>query len=363
MQTINRIPLVVTALTDAEIAAVERVLRSGQLAQGPEVRAFEEEFADAVGSKHAVAFNSGTAAIHGALAALNIGPGDVVSTTPFTFAASATPILMLGATPRFVDIHPREFNADEASLLSAGSDISASVGVDLFGLPFKTQSTRTIPVVEDACQAVGAARDGKPAGSRTEVAAFSFYATKNIMTGEGGMLTTDSEEIANSARRFRHHGQGERYEYLSLGFNYRMTDVQAAIGRVQLSRLHELTERRIKRAERYSAGLRDVQGLNTPEVPDGVKHCYHQYSILINDASIRDRDAVRDELRAAGIDTGIYYPKPLHMHPLFSEFAAGMSFPVAEQTAKSILALPMHDVLSDEDQDRVIESLRRAVAS
>jgi dTDP-4-amino-4,6-dideoxygalactose transaminase len=365
------VSLVSPLIGEAEIRAVERVMRSGQLAQGPEVAAFEREFAGAVGAAHAVAVNSGTAAIHAALEALGIGEGDEVLTTPFTFAATATPVLMQRARPRFVDIDARTFNLDVAGALAAASSATkAFIGVDLFGLPFdlaghETLAARGIALVEDACQAIGAARDGATAGARGPATAFSLYATKNLMTGEGGMLTTEVAEIAAAARRFRQHGMSEQYEYVSLGYNYRMTDLLAAIGRVQLGRLSDITEGRRSNAAFYDRELAGVAGLTTPFVPAGARHAYHQYSILIDGELTKngaDRNAVRAALSREGVASGIYYPSTLPSNRLFASFGHGPGdFPVAERVAKQILALPIHPQLTAEDLTYVVERLRAAV--
>ena len=367
------VPLVVPLIGDDEISAVARVMRSGQLAQGPEVAAFEPEFAAAMGARFGVAFNSGTAAIHAALDAFDVGEGDEVVTSPFTFAASATPVLMQRAVPRFVDIDPRTFNADPAALTAAaGARTRAAIAVDLFGLPFDPSGAaglraRGIRLIEDACQAVGAARDGARAGTLGEVAAFSLYATKNLTTGEGGFLTTDDEDVVRAARRFRQHGMTETYQYVSLGYNYRMTDVAAAIGRVQLGRLSDVTAGRRANAAFYDRALGDVPGITTPFVPAGAVHVYHQYSILVDERATpngRDRDAVRAELSSRGIGSGVYYPKPLHLFPLFAIAGNGPGdFPVAERVARQILALPIHPSLSQAQLDSVVRALREAVGA
>jgi dTDP-4-amino-4,6-dideoxygalactose transaminase len=367
------IPLVRTLVGDEELEAVTRVMRSGQLAAGPEVAAFEAEFAAACDVDFAVAVNSGTAALHCALEAAGVGPGDEVITTPFTFAATATPILMQGATPRFVDIDPKTFNADLDRLLAAVTPkTKAVIAVDLFGLPIDNAHldelrARKIAVIEDACQAIGARRNGRPAGSLTDVGCFSFYATKNLMTGEGGMLTTKDERIAQMARRFRQHGQGERYEYLSLGYNYRMTDISAAIGRVQLSRLDKINAARRANAALYTELLANLPGVTTPFVPAGVEHAYHQYSILIDaekTTSHIDRDALRANLTENGIGSGIYYPTPLHMNPLFSGLGYALGdLPNSERAAKQIVALPVHPSLTPDNIREVAARIRDCVAA
>lgn len=365
------IPLVRPIIGEEEIEAAVRVLRSGQLAQGPETSAFEAEFADFIGVKHAVAVNSGTAAIHAALAAAGVQSGDEVITTPFTFAATATPILMQGARPVFVDIEAATFNADLERLAEAVTPrTKAVIAVDLFGQPVDIRAmdrlrSKSVAVIEDACQAIGASRGGIRAGALMDAGCFSLYATKNIMTGEGGMLTTDSDAIADSARRFRQHGQGARYEYLELGYNYRMTDVLAAIGRVQLKRTENITARRQQNASQYTDRLTGIQGVTVPYVAPTVQHAYHQYTIRIDSSKTRNganRDAVRSFMDKLGVSTGVYYPTPLHLNPLFSRFSDGVgSFPNAELCASQVLALPVHPGIDEAAVGRVCDAIRDAV--
>ncbi len=363
------VALIAPAIGDEEFAAVERVLRSGRLAQGPEVAAFEGEFASALGGAHAVAMNSGTAAVHAGLAAFGVGPGQDVVTTPFTFAATATPIAMLGARPRFADIDPRTFLLDSAALLEVCSPATtAAVVVDLFGLPIEPAlapalRARGVRVLEDAAQAVGGARAGVPAGRLAGTAAFSFYATKNLTTGEGGMLVTEDVAVADFARRFRSHGESARYEHESLGYNFRMTEIAAALGRAGLQRLDALQTARRSNAAFYAEELGDVPGLTLPYVPPDTRHAYHQFCVLVDPErtpSGCDRDAFRAALREAGIETGLYYAKPLHLQPVFAKlgYARG-DFPVAERVAGQIVALPVHPRLDRGQLEHVVRVARR----
>jgi perosamine synthetase len=367
------VPLVAPLLGEDEITAVCAVLRSGQLAAGPEVEAFEREFAAALGTAHAVALNSGTAANHAALEALGVEDGDEVLTTPFTFAATATPILMQRAIPRFADIDARTFDLDAAAALAgASANTKAVVLVDLFGLPAdpampQALRGRGVAVVEDACQAIGARRAGRNAGTLGDAGTFSFYATKNVMTGEGGMLATDDGRVAAAARRFRNHGQSDRYAYERLGYNYRMTDISAALGRVQLGRLPAISAARRANAAFYDAELAGIPGVVTPYVPAGAEHAYHQYSLLIDSERTprgAGRDAVRAFLNERQIGSGVYYPVPLHLQPVFARFGYGRGdFPVAERVASQILALPVHPRLARDQLAWTARAVRQAVGA
>lgn len=365
--------MVAPLVGEDEVRAVSAVVRSGQLAAGPEVAAFEREFAAVLDVPHAVALNSGTAANHAALEALGIGDGDEVLTTPFTFAATATPILMQRAIPRFADIDPRTFDLDLGAARAAlGPRTKAVVLVDLFGLPVEPARleplrARGLALLEDACQAIGATRDGRIAGTLGDAGTFSFYATKNVMAGEGGMLVTADAALAAAARRFRNHGQSERYNYERLGYNYRMTDMSAAIGRVQLGRLSAISAARRANAAFYDAALAGIPGIATPFVPPGVEHAYHQYSLLIDPELTPNgagRDAVRAFLNEREVGSGIYYPVPLHLHPVFARFGYGPGdFPVAERVASQILALPVHPRLEREQLTWVARAVRAAVGA
>src|SRR3989339_198434 len=248
-----------------EIAAVLKVLKSGMIVQGPVVEKLEENFAKYCGTKYAVAFNSGTAAIHAGLYTLGIGPGDEIITTPFTFVATANPILMQGAKVVFADISEDDFNIDPKEVeKKITKKTKAIIPVDLYGQVYNYPAIKKIAkkyhlkILEDACQAVGANRGKARAGNFGDVAAFSLYATKNIMSGEGGLITTNDEKIAEKCKMFRHHGQSEKtkYEYFDLGYNYRMTDILAAIGLVQLKKIERFSRRRIQNAELLSRGLK-----------------------------------------------------------------------------------------------------------
>lgn len=352
-----------------EKSAVMRVLDSGSVAQGPEVAAFEEEFAEFIGVKHAVMFNSGTAAIHTALSSLEIGPGDKVITTPFTFIGTANPILMQGAEPVFVDIEAQSFNID-ANLIGRAidSDTKAIIPVDLYGQScdydaINEQVDGRASVVEDACQGIGGSYKNRKIGSLGRVAAFSLYATKNIMSGEGGVITTDDESIADHAKRFRQHGMSGPYEYSSIGYNYRSTDILAAIARVQLRRVDELNGRRAENAEVYNEELVDVPGIKTPTVNADTDHVYHQYTLRVDESSGLTRDNLIDKLRNNGVSTGIYYPKGLYSYEHMKRSAdEAHNFPVTELATKQVLSLPVHPKVSKTDVRRIAGIIKEAAA-
>lgn len=349
-----------------EISAVENVLKSGMIAQGPKVHEAEEKFAALCGSKYALAVNSGTAALHSALNAAGIKEGDEVITTPFTFIATANTILMRGAKPVFADIEEDTFNISPGEIEGKITGRTrAIITVDLFGHLCDYEKIRKIAdsnsliIIEDACQAVNAEFRGRKAGSFGDMAAFSFYATKNITCGEGGMMTTGSHEYMENAKLFRQHGRSNmtEYEYTDVGYNYRMTDICAAILLEQFKKLDIITKKRIENAEQLNANLGKVKGIVTPRTRPGHRHVYHQYTIRAGDFRL-GRDGLAEHLKREGINTGIYYPKPLHLCKHFRKLGYKEGdFPVSEAASREVLSLPVHPLLSPEDIGKISKTI------
>jgi perosamine synthetase len=345
------IPISKVEIGDEEKKEVLEVLNSGMITQGKKVAQLEEEFAKYCGSDYAVAVNSGTAALHGALNAIGIKEGSEVITSPFTFVATASPILMCNAKPVFVDVNENTFNIDPEKIKEKITPkTKAIITVDLYGQCADYGAIKDIAedhnlkIIEDACQAVGAEYHGKKAGTLGDISAFSFYATKNLLCGEGGIITTNSKEYAESVRLFRHHGQSKQYEFLSLGYNYRMTDIMAAIAIVNLRRIDKINEKRIMNAD-----FLDKIVENPPYRAKNQKHVFHQYTI-----TSEKRDKLKEDLFKAGIGSNIYYPKPLHLHPLFSHLRH-TDLKVSEYLSERVLSLPVHQHLGDQDK-QVIKS-------
>jgi perosamine synthetase len=349
-----------------EIDAVNQVLKSGQLAQGPKVAELEAAFAKYCGTKYAVAVNSGTAALHAALHVLGIGPGDEVITVPYTFMATFNSILMVGATPVLVDIEPTGFNIDVSKVEKAITPkTKAIMPVHLYGQPCDFDELKAladkhgIKIVEDACQAVGADYKNKRAGSLGDLGCFSLYATKNIMCGEGGVVTTNDEEYAAAMKRFRQHGMSAQYEYVDIGYNYRMTDLQAAIAVEQLKKADRFTEARRKNTDLLNAGLKGIKGIITPVVLPDRTHVYHQYTIRVTADCKTDRQTLIDKLKEQDIAAGIYYPKGIHEfeHTQKHGFKVG-DFPVTEQTVKEVLSLPVHPLVTENNIKRMVQTIK-----
>jgi len=354
------IPISKPLLGDEEYQAIWAVIQSGQLAQGPRVAEFEQAFASLCGVRHAIATSSGTTALHIALLANHIGPGDEVITSPFTFIATANAILYAGAQPVFVDVEEDTFNLDANQIEAAITPHTKAVmPVHLFGLPCDMGAITTIAqrhglaIIEDACQAHGATYEGQPVGS-FGTGCFSFYATKNMTTAEGGMITTNDDEVAERARLLRNHGMRRRYYHDELGYNFRLTDLQAVIGLVQLRKLPEFTAARIRNAAFLSERLADI--LRVPVVPPGRRHVFHQFTVRVP----RDRDGVATALNAAGVGTGIFYPVPVHHQPPYRALGYGdQSFPVAELLSREVLSLPVHPALSAMDLETIVREVRQ----
>jgi dTDP-4-amino-4,6-dideoxygalactose transaminase len=337
-----------------EEEAVLAVLRSGMIAQGPQTERFERAFAELCGVRHAVAVSNGTVALHLALLAHNVGPGDEVITSPFSFIATANSILMAGARPVFVDIDARDFNLDPNLVEAAITPRTRAImPVHLYGQPAQMDALLDIArrynltIIEDAAQAVGATYAGRPTGS-FGTACFSLYATKNITTGEGGMITTDDARIADRLRLLRAHGMRVRYYHEHFGYNFRITDLQSAIGLVQLGKLEAFTTRRIANAAYLDAAITHP-ALSTPWARPGVRHVYHQYTVRVQG----DRDAAIKQLAAAGVGAAIFYPLTIPQQPYYREQGIVAHTPVAEQAASEVLALPVHPGLGEAELARV----------
>jgi perosamine synthetase len=353
------IPIANPDIGDEEHSRVSDVLDSGMLADGPVVREFEDEFAQYCGVDHGVATSNGTTALHAAFEALGLGDGDRVLTSPFSFIASANSIRLSGAEPVFADIDPGTYNLDpdavEATIREYDGDVDAILPVHLYGLPANMPRLAEVAdeydcwLVEDAAQAHGARIDGERVGSFGDAACFSFYPTKNMTTGEGGMVVTDDEAIADRTAQFVNHGRtgGGAYAHAEVGHNFRMTSIAAAIGRAQLEKLDDYIEMRRANAARLTEGL-GQSSVQTPDEPDEYTHVYHQYTIRT-----ANRDELQKTLQERNIGYGVYYPTPIHEQPAYDEM--NVSAPHAERATKEVLSLPVHPMLNEDDIDRIIE--------
>ncbi|HET7473055.1 MAG TPA: DegT/DnrJ/EryC1/StrS family aminotransferase [Candidatus Limnocylindrales bacterium] len=357
------IPIARPDLGQEEIDAVADVLRSGMIAGGRQVQAFEDAWAETVGVRHAIAMGNGTLALMAIFAGLGLGPGDEVITVSHTFAATANAILSTGATPVFVDIEPDTWLIDAKRIEAAITPQTRAIcPVHLFGLVADMDMIRAIAdrhglaVVEDACQAHGATFRGRAAGSFGH-GAFSLYATKNMTTAEGGLVTTDDDRLADWLRVYRNQGMRARYQFEMLGFNFRMTDLAAAIGLVQLGKLARNTGRRRTIAARYDQAFADLP-VRLPITPDGRRHVFHQYTLVVGP----ERDAIVAELRDAGVTAETYYPIPVHRQAYIMERGLHADLPVTDAVAATTLSLPMFPGLTNAEQDQVIGAVRASVA-
>lgn len=360
------IPISKPFIGEEEKRAVLEVLDSGMLVQGPRVARLEEAWAKACGTKHAIATSNGTTALHIALLANGIGTGDEVITTPFTFIASVNSILYVGAKPVFVDILPCCFNINPDLIEAAITpNTKAIMAVHLYGYPCDMDRITAIArkhglaIIEDAAQAIGADCCGQPIGS-FGTGCFSLYATKNVHSGEGGMITTNDDALARKLRMLRAHGMERRYYHDMLGYNYRLSDLHAAIGYEQLMRLDEFTAQRRANAAYLNAHIKNPKVV-TPMTSCAshrqysAGHVWHQYTIRVTGM---DRDEAVKQLTAAGVGTGIFYPVPAHRQQHLLEMGFGdVTMPVAEQMAREVISLPVHPMLSEGDLEQIVAAV------
>ena len=360
------IPIAKPLLGAEELAAVKEVLESGQLAQGPKVEAFEQAFAAYLGRKHAVAVANGTAALHLALLAHGVGKGAEVVIPPLTFFATASTVLSAGARPVFSDVDRASYNLDPGKLpAQITRKTAAVVPVHLYGQTadmapiLEVARDHDAVVLEDAAQAHGAEYHGQKAGRLGDTACFSFYATKNMTTGEGGMLVTDRDEVAEKARLLRDHGQAAKYDHVLLGFNLRMTEIAAAIGLVQLRKLEGWVRRRRENARALSKGLEGLEGLVPPAEGNWMVHAYYQY-VVRADPPFRP---TRDEIVAALVEDGIgsrpSYPRVLYHQKALQGLRLRGRCPVAEEVVPRLFELPVHPAVSAKDLETIVEAVQR----
>ena len=343
---------------------ITEVLNSKMLASGKYVQDFEQSFAKYCGAKFGIANANGTTALHTALLISGVKAGDKVVTTPFSFIATSNSILFCGAKPVFCDIDPETFNIDTVSLekiLKKEKNVKAVVIVHLYGLScdmdavLKLKKKYKFKLIEDACQAHGAKYKGKTVGSFGDAAAFSFYATKNMITGEGGITLTNSAAADKYARQIINHGRDGHSTFTVLGYNYRMTNIAAALGIGQLEQLENRTEKRISNADKYNEAFKNLSFIKTPIIPLKCRHVFHQYTVRIK---AQEREKFMNYLKASGVGCGIYYDCVLYNQPFYKKLGYKAGFcPQAEQAAKEVVSLPVHPSLSKADVEKVIKTV------
>ena len=357
------IPIAKPIIGQEEINAVEEVLKSGMLAQGEAVKRFEDEFAAYLGVKNAIAVNNGTVALDLAVKALGLEPGSEIITPAFTFIATANCALYQGMRPVFADVDERTFNIDPDDLQEKITPRTrAVIGVHLYGQPFQLSAVqeicqdKNIALVEDCAQAHGAEWKGKKVGS-FGTGCFSFYPTKNMTTGEGGMITTDDDALAARLRLLRSHGDSGKYNHITIGYNYRMMNLQGALGLVQLRRLEEFTAKRISNARFLDDNIR-VKGISTPFRMDSVRHVYHQYVVRVEDDFPASRQRLMEYLQDRGVGSAIHYPRAVYQQPVYRDMGyTDVSCPVAEDVSRRVMSLPVHPSLTADDLQYIAETM------
>ncbi len=359
------IPLAKPILGKREKQLINEVIDSGIIASGKYVEKFEQMFAKVSSAKYAVVCSNGTTALNTAILSCGIKPGDKVITTPFTFIATSNSILYCGAKPIFADIDPKTYDIDPKSvekILKKEKNVKAVICVHLYGLPcdmgelLKLKKKYKFVLIEDACQAHLAKYKNKTVGTIGDAGAFSFYATKNMTTGEGGAVLTNNSKTEKLARKIINHGRMAHYGHDILGYNFRLTNVCAAIGIAQCEQIKKWTKQRIANAKKLSDGLKDIDFLETPFVPKGYTHVYHQYTVRVKDGL---RDKFMQYLKDNGIGCGIHYPEVLHRQPLYKSLGYKQNLcPVAEQATKEVLSLPVHPSLSNKDIYTIIKVIK-----
>jgi dTDP-4-amino-4,6-dideoxygalactose transaminase len=360
------IPIAKPNIGKEEEEAVLEVLRSGMLARGPKTREFEASFADYTGTEHAISTSSGTTALHIALLANGIGKDDEVLIPPVTFFATASTVLFCGAKPVFVDIDPDTFNMDIGKVEEAITPkTKAVVPVHMYGQPvdmkhlIEIAEKHNLKIIEDACQSHGAEYEGKKVGTFGHANCFSFYPTKNMVAGEGGMITTDDPDLKTEATLLREHGEISHYEHVVLGYNFRITEIGAAIGVEQLKKLPGFIEKRRANAKRLNEGLGDLEGIQTPKLIENASHVYYQYIIKVDGFPL-NRDKLVEFLKSNDVGARPSYPKPLSEQAILRTLDAGADCPVARAELPKMMELPVHPLVSDEDITYIIDIVKEA---
>jgi perosamine synthetase len=362
----RKIPIAKPNFGKEEIAAVKEVIESGILASGPKTKAFEKAYSEYIGVKQAVAVTNGTIALDMALKALKVGSGDEVLTSAFSFVASGNCILFQNAKPVFVDIDPKTFNIDPLDVAEKiTTKTKALIPVHMFGQPAKMDILKEIAednkiaLVEDAAQAHGAEYKNQKTGSFGDLGCFSFYATKNMTSGEGGIITSNNQKLADTIRLLINHGQSSKYHHDTLGYNYRMTDFSAAMGLVQLRKLDKFNEERIENARILSKGIKRFQGLKVPHIDKNVKHVFHQYVIRVEESFPISRNNLVDCLTKKSIGVAVHYPTPIYRQKLYRDLGYQENLcPNTEETCKKVLSLPVHPLVDKNDIMYILDTLK-----